>query len=89
MCLTEKILLAIKCFQSQKLVSLVYGRLGKIIKKIAKGFNLKVITYDKAKDKKSKLFQIFNGVDYVSLNIPLRKNSMFFSRKKFSKKLSE
>ncbi len=74
-----------KMLSKSKIGIVGYGRLGKIIKKIAKGFNLKVITYDKAKDKKSKLFQIFNGVDYVSLNIPLRKNSMFFSRKNFPK----
>ena len=74
-----------KMLSKSKIGIIGYGRLGKIIKKIAKGFNLKVITYDKAKDKKSKLFQIFNGVDYVSLNIPLRKNSMFFSRKNFPK----
>jgi D-3-phosphoglycerate dehydrogenase len=62
-----------------------YGRLGRIVENIAKGFNLKVITYDKAKDKKSKLFHIFNTVDYVSLNIPLSNNRMFFSKKNFPK----
>ena len=60
-----------------------YGRLGRIVKKIAKGFNLQVITYDIAKDKKSKLFYLLNTVDYVSLNIPLNNNQMFFSKKNF------
>lgn len=74
-----------KMLSKSKIGIVGYGRLGKIIKKIAKGFNLKVISYDKANDKKSKLFKILNTVDYVSLNIPLRNNNMFFSEKNFPK----
>tara|TARA_B100001063_G_scaffold236546_1_gene256452 strand:- start:2099 stop:3037 length:939 start_codon:yes stop_codon:yes gene_type:complete len=72
-----------KMLSKSKLGIIGYGRLGKVIKKIAKGFNLTVITYDKAKDKKIKLFNILNKVDYVSLNIPLRDNNLFFSKKNF------
>jgi len=71
---------------SKSLIGIVgYGRLGKIVKRIAKGFSLKVITYDKAKDKKSKLFHIFNNAQYVSLNIPINNNHKFFSKKNFPK----
>ena len=60
-----------------------FGRLGKLIKKIALGFKMKVITVDK-NDKKyfaKKLKNVLQNSDIVTLNIPERDNSNFFSNK--------
>ena len=60
-----------------------FGRLGKLIKKIALGFKMNVITVDK-NDKKyfaKKLKKVLDNSDIVTLNIPEKDNSNFFSNK--------
>ena len=60
-----------------------FGRLGKLIKKIALGFKMNVITVDK-NDKKyfaKKLKNVLDNSDIVTLNIPEKDNSNFFSNK--------
>jgi len=58
------------------------GRLGKIVKKIASGFKMKVLTADiKEKNFKKKLDKIFTCADYVSLHIQHNKNYNFFSQR--------
>ncbi len=60
-----------------------FGRLGKLIKKIALGFKMKVITVDK-NDKKyfaKKLKNVLQNSDIITLNIPEKDNSNFFSNK--------
>lgn len=62
-----------------------YGRLGKLVKKIASGFSMKIITCDiKNKNYKKVLKKIKNDSDIISLHIPSKKNINFFSKKIFS-----
>ena len=57
-----------------------YGRLGRIVKKIAVGFGMKVYHADiKEKNFKIKLKKIFSNSDFVSLHIPHLNNEGFFS----------
>lgn len=59
-----------------------YGRLGKLVKKIALGFSMKIISCDiKEKNYKKKLKKIWEFSDIVSLHIPSKKNKNFFSNK--------
>lgn len=62
-----------------------YGRIGKLVKRIALGFSMKVITCDK-KDKnyQFKLKQIKKKSDIITLHIPAKKNRNFFSKKNFN-----
>ena len=60
-----------------------FGRLGKLIKEIALGFKMQVITVDR-NDKKyfaKKLKNLLQKSDIVTLNIPEKNNSNFFSDK--------
>jgi len=61
-----------------------YGRLGKLVKKIASGFSMKIISCDiKDKNYKKKLKKIKEYSDIISLHIPSKRNKNFFSREKF------
>ena len=61
-----------------------YGRLGKLVKKIASGFSMKIISSDiKDKNYKEKLKKIKKYSDIISLHIPSKKNTNFFSNKIF------
>ena len=62
-----------------------YGRLGKLVKKIASGFSMKIIFCDiKDKNYKKKLKKIWEFSDIVSLHIPSKKIKIS-SLKKYSK----
>lgn len=81
-----------KFFAGKKMLSrsslgiIGYGRLGKLLKKISKGFNLTIFTADKKeKNFKKKLKYLINNSDIISLNIPLKNNYYFFSKKNFPK----
>jgi phosphoglycerate dehydrogenase-like enzyme len=59
-----------------------YGRLGRIVKKIAIGFGMKVIYADiKQNNFKENLNKIFLKSDFVTLHMPHRLNKCFFSKK--------
>jgi len=59
-----------------------YGRLGKIVKKIADGFNMKSYICDiRRKDYKSSLKRLFKNSDIVTLHIPSKDNLNFFGKK--------
>ena len=62
------------------------GRLGKIVKKIAIGFSMKVVDCDKkSKNFRYKLKKICKECDIISLHIPAEKNMNFFSKNNFKK----
>lgn len=59
-----------------------YGRLGKIVKKIALGFGMKVICADiKQNNFRENLTKILLDSDFVTLHIPYSFNKNFFSKK--------
>lgn len=59
-----------------------YGRLGRIVKKIAIGFGMKVICADiKQNNFIENLNKIFLNSDFVTLHIPHNLNKCFFSKK--------
>ena len=61
-----------------------YGRLGKIVKKIARGFSMKTVVCDiKSINFKKNLNKIILESDIISLNIPSKGNRNFFSFKNF------
>ena len=63
-----------------------YGRLGKIVKKIAKGFGMKTLTCDiKKKNFKKTFKKVIFSSDFISLHIPSEKNYKFFSEKNIGK----
>lgn len=63
-----------------------YGRLGKIVKKIAKGFSIKTVECDiKSINFKKNIKKIILESDIITLHIPLKGNKNFFSKKNFSK----
>jgi phosphoglycerate dehydrogenase-like enzyme len=68
---------------SQMTIGIIgYGRLGKIVKKIAKGFNMKILYCDiKMSDYKIKLKNLLKNSDMVTLHIPSRDNLKFFGKK--------
>ena len=58
-----------------------YGRLGKIVKKIADGFNMKSYVCDvKMKNYKSSLRNLFKNSDIVTLHIPSKNNLNFWKK---------
>ncbi len=68
-----------------KLGIIGYGRLGKIVKKIANGFGMKSYVCDtRLSNYKKSLKRIFKKSDIVTLHIPSEKNYKFFSQKKIS-----
>ena len=59
-----------------------YGRLGKIVKKIADGFDMKSYVCDvKMKNYKSSLRNLFKNSDIITLHIPSKDNLNFFGKK--------
>jgi lactate dehydrogenase-like 2-hydroxyacid dehydrogenase len=63
-----------------------YGRLGKLVKKIAKGFGMIVYKCDiKQKNFKKALNHLVSNSDFISLHIPSEKNYEFFSKKNIGK----
>lgn len=63
-----------------------YGRLGKLVNKIAKGFGMIVYKCDiKQKNFKKVLNFVVSNSDFVSLHIPSEKNYEFFSKKNIGK----
>ena len=57
-----------------------FGRLGKIVRRIAKGFKMKVFSVDKTDQSYNlKLKKILKNSDFISLNIPHKNNHNFFS----------
>ena len=61
------------------------GRIGKYINKSLKYLGFKVLTYDKKKDKLTKLNTLLKKSDVITLNINANKNYDFFDKKKFDK----
>ena len=60
------------------------GRLGKLVKKIASGFSMKIITCDKKDNNyKKKLKEIQKYSDIITLHIPSKNNKNFFSSLNF------
>ena len=59
-----------------------FGRLGKIVRRIAKGFKMKVFNVDKTDQSYNlKLKKILKNSDFISVNIPHKNNQNFFSYK--------
>jgi len=57
-----------------------FGRLGRIVGRIAKGFKMQVLSVDKTDQSfNSKLKKILKISDFISLNIPYKNNHNFFS----------
>lgn len=60
-----------------------YGRVGQQVARIARGFDMKVLTTDKEAKPYHKLFYILPQCDVVSIHIPLENNEGFFIKEMF------
>ena len=66
---------------NKKVAIIGMGRIGEILKKILKGFDVKLITFDKKKKNKLNLKQIFKVADIITLHINgYKSNNNFISK---------
>ena len=84
----------IALFSAEKMLSLStlgivgYGRIGKKLEVIAKKFGMKTLIFSNKKNKRHvTLNKIAKGSDYISINLPLKKNTKNMINQNFFKKM--
>ena len=84
----------VSSFGAEKMLSLStlgiigYGRIGRKLHKIAKGFGMKTLIFSNKKNKRHvTMNEVAKKSDYISINLPLKKNTKNIINQNFFKKM--
>ena len=78
-----------KQFLNYKIGLIGKGRIGKKLSEYLKNLNFQILSYDKKKHNKARLYKLLNLSDIISVNINLDKNNFNFIDKNFLNRCKE